>query len=94
VPPAQAIEKLVALGKVPPADLAFLGAHGAEVQKAAADSPGQWRTWYWICFGAALFFLACIPLLRGRWSPKAARLDAEAHERRVQAELHLIDAGR
>ena len=95
VSPAEATQKLVALGKVPPSALAFLNEHGADVQKAAADSPRDWKNWYWICFGGAVFFILCIPLLRGRWSPKAARLDAEAHERRVQeelAQLQLTDA--
>jgi hypothetical protein len=87
VSPAEATQKLVALGKVPPSALAFLNAHGAAVQKAATDSPGEWRNWYWICFGGAGFFVLCIPLLRGRWSPRAARLDDDAHERRVQEEL-------
>ena len=87
VSPAEATQKLVALGKVPPSALAFLNAHGAAVQKAATDSPGEWRNWYWICFGGAGFFVLCIPLLRGRWSPRAARLDDAAHERRVQEEL-------
>ncbi len=87
VAPAEAVQRLVALGKVPQADLAFLKAHGSDVQAAAARAPGQWKNWYWICFGGALFFLACIPLLKGRWSPKTARQDAEVHEREVQAEL-------
>ncbi len=95
VPPAQAVQKLVALSKVPPSALAYLSTHGPAVQKAAADSPGQWKNWYWICVGSAVFFVACIPLLRGRWSPRAARSDTEAHERQVEQELarlQLADA--
>ncbi len=94
VSPAAATQKLVALSKVPPSALAFLKAHGADVQKAAANSPGEWRNWYWVCFGGAIFFLLCIPLLRGRWHPKAAQRDIDAHERQVQQEiarLHLAD---
>jgi MFS family permease len=97
VSPQEAIARLTALSKVPPAALSYLNEHGPAVKQAAADSPGQWRNWYWICFAGALFFLACIPLLKGRWSPKAARLDAEAHEREVQAtltELQLSDSSR
>lgn len=90
VGPAEAVQRLTALGKVPPSALAFLRDHASTVQQAAATSPGQWRTWYWVCFGATLFFVLCIPLLRGRWSPKAARADAEAHEHSVQGELAAL----
>ncbi len=97
VPPTQAVQNLVALSKVPPAALTYLTTHGPAVQKAAVDSPGQWKNWYWICFGAAVFFLGCIPLLKGRWRPRAARSDTEAHERHVEQEmarLQLTDAAR
>ena len=90
VPPAQAIARLTALGKVPPADLAYLQKHGADVQKAAKNSPGQWKSWYWVCFGAAIFFLLCIPLLRGRWSPAAAKRDIQAHEDKVETEINQL----
>ena len=49
--------QLTALSKVPPSALAYLEAHGAAVQKAAAQTAGQWKTWYWICFGGIIFFL-------------------------------------
>lgn len=95
ISPAAATQKLVALGKVPPSALSYLKTHGVDVQQAAAHSPGEWRNWYWVCFGGALFFLLCIPLLRGRWSPRAARRDLAAHERNLQQEieqLNLADA--
>jgi len=79
--------QLTALSKVPPSVFAYLKAHGAAVQKASADAPGQWRTWYWVCFGGFIFFLLCIPLLRGRWSPGASKRDEEEHEAMVDAEL-------
>ena len=79
--------QLTALSKVPPRVFAYLKAHGAAVQKAAAQAPGQWKTWYWICFGGFIFFLLCIPLLRARWSPRAAKRDEEEHEVMVEAEL-------
>jgi len=65
----------------------YVVAHGASVQKAAKDEPGQWKTWYWICFGGVVFFLGCVPLLKGRWSPKAAKADEDAHEAMVEAEM-------
>src|SRR6185437_12078026 len=33
------------------ADFVYLNTHGAAVQKAASETPNQWKTWYWICFG-------------------------------------------
>jgi MFS transporter, ACS family, D-galactonate transporter len=85
-------KQLTALSKVPPAAFAYLKAHGAAVQKAAAQSPGQWKTWYWICFGGIIFFLLSIPLLRGRWKPSDARADEAAHEAMVAAELAKLNA--
>jgi len=79
--------ELAALQKVPPAVDKFMAAHGGDVASAAAKSPGQWRTWYWICFGGIIFFLLSIPLLRGRWLPRDARRDEQEHEAMVQAEL-------
>jgi MFS family permease len=47
--------------------LAFLQAHGAQLIKASAGAPGQWKDWWWVCFGGMIFFLLTIPLMRGRW---------------------------
>ncbi|MBO0729418.1 MAG: MFS transporter [Acidimicrobiaceae bacterium] len=66
--------------------------HGPAVEKAAKDTPGQWKDWYWVCFGGMVFFLGTVPFMKGRWSPKKAKADEEAHEAMVQAEmakLHL-----
>jgi len=79
--------QLTALAKVPPGVFAYLNAHGAAVQKAAAQTASQWKTWYWICFGGIVLFLLSIPLLGGRWRPRDARRDEAEHEALVQAEL-------
>jgi len=84
--------QLTALSKVPKPALAYLQAHGAAVSKAAAQSPGQWKTWYWICFGGIIFFLLSIPLLRGRWRPSDAKKDEQAHEAMVETELAKLNA--
>ena len=64
------------------------------MEAAQAQAPGQWKNWYWVCFGGIVFFLLCIPLLRGRWRPSDARRDEEEHEAATQAELaHLATAG-
>jgi ACS family D-galactonate transporter-like MFS transporter len=84
--------QLTALSKVPPAAIAYLQAHGTAVQQAAAQTASQWKTWYWVCFGAIIFFLLTIPLLRGRWKPSAARRDEQEHAAMVEAELARLDA--
>jgi ACS family D-galactonate transporter-like MFS transporter len=84
--------QLTALSKVPPAAIAYLTAHGTAVQNAAATTAGQWKTWYWICFGGLIFFLLSIPLLRGRWRTRDAKRDEEAHEAMVAAEMAKLSA--
>ena len=84
--------QLTALSKVPPAAIAYLTAHGAAVQKAAAQTASQWKTWYWICFGGIIFFLLSIPLLKGRWRPSDARRDEQEHEAMIQAELAKLSS--
>ena len=64
----------------PPAVLAEL----AKIKQAAADAPAQWQHWWWVCIVAELVFIGLMLPLVGRWSPKAAKADVEAHER----ELH------
>jgi MFS family permease len=85
-PPAVQSE-LAALQKVPPAVQSYMSAHAGDVSSAATRTAGQWKTWYWVCFGGIVLFLFSIPLLRGRWSPGAAKRDEEEHETMVQAEL-------
>jgi hypothetical protein len=82
--------QLTALSKVPPSVFAYLTAHAAAVQKAAAETAGQWRNWWWVCFGGTIFFLLSIPLLRGRWRPSDARRDEEQHEALVAAEMEKM----
>src|SRR6185437_13434574 len=84
--------QLTALTKVPPGVFAYLKAHGAAVQTAAAESPGQWQNWYWICFAGVIIFLLSIPVLRGRWRPSDARRDEQEHEAMVEAELAKLSA--
>jgi len=70
----------------------YLKAHATAVLNAKAKTIGQWKHWYWVCFGGIVFFLLCIPVLRGRWSPAAARRDEEEHEAMVDAELAAMHA--
>jgi hypothetical protein len=75
---------LTALGKVPSSVTSYISKNVGPAEK---ESPGQWRTWYWVCFAGIIAFLLSVPLLRGRWSPKAAKRDEDEHEALVQAEL-------
>jgi MFS family permease len=84
--------QLTALSTVPPSAISYLNAHGAAVAKASAQAPGQWKTWYWICFGGVIFFLLCIPLMHGRWRPRDARRDEQEHEAMVAEELARLHA--
>ena len=67
--------------------MAYLKANGPAVAKAAADNPGQWQTWWWICVAGQIFFLPFVFLRTGRWRPSRARQDEAAHEALVQGEL-------
>jgi hypothetical protein len=87
------ITELIALTHAPPSVISFMTAHGAAVAEAQAKSPGQWRDYYWICFGGAVAFLPAALLMRGRWSPKRARQDQAEHEARVTAELVRLHGG-
>ncbi len=84
--------ELAALQKVPQSVDAYMAAHAADVTAAATKTVGQWKTWYWICFGGIVFFLLSIPLLRGRWRPRDARAD-EADARGHGAGRAGEDAG-
>ena len=91
---AQAVQQvgpadLAVVGKAQP-QLAVLNAYGAKVQKAAADGPGQWRDWWWICVGGQVLFVPFVFLMAGRWSPKRAREDAERHQEAVDRELAAL----
>jgi MFS family permease len=61
--------------------------HLAALQDGVTRSPGQWRRWFWIDFGGMVVFVPLIFLMKGRWSPRRAKQDADAHERGVVAEL-------
>lgn len=64
----------------PPAVLAEL----AKIKQAAHDTPDQWQHWWWVCIAAEVVFVVLMLPLIGRWSPKAARADIEAHEEEVR----------
>lgn len=77
---------------IPPADLAYVTKHGPDVQQAAADGPGEWRTWWWICVVGQLLLLPLALRMPGHWSPRRAAAEAREHEVRVLEELARLDA--
>jgi MFS family permease len=93
IPPETAVARLTAVAQVPKADIAYLSANGAKVQQAQKDNPGQWQTWWWICFAGQVMLLPAALLLTGRWSPRKAREDEVVHEASVQRELETLQRG-
>ena len=94
VSPSVALQDLTAVSRVPRGDLDFLAAHGPQVQRTAAASPGEWRRWWWICVGGEALLLPFLFVMRGRWSPRRARADLEQHEQAVREELAALDMRR
>jgi MFS family permease len=87
VSPAVALGRLIAVSKVPKADLSYLSQHASAVESALKSAPSQWQHWWWVCFAGMVLFVPFIFTMVGRWSPKRARQDAEEHERKVAEEL-------
>ncbi|GAB3203951.1 MFS transporter [Nocardia tengchongensis] len=79
--------KLKAVSAIPADDLAYLSDHGKEVQQAQADSPKQWKRWWWICLIAQICFIPFVFIMAGHWSPKKAAEEAAEHDAAVQREL-------
>lgn len=74
-------------------DLANLLFAEQKVLPAKNASPGEWKRWWGVCIGVQAVFLGLVFLMRGRWSPRRAKQDFEAHERLVTEELAKISAG-
>jgi ACS family D-galactonate transporter-like MFS transporter len=73
---------------ITPADAAIL----TDAQKAAADSPKQWRNYFWVAVGGEIVFIPLIFLLTGAWSPARAKREEEEHEAMVERELEALRA--
>jgi MFS family permease len=57
---------------------------------AQKTSPGEWKRWWGVCLAGMFIFAVLVFTMRGRWSPRAARRDLEAHERIVTEELSKL----
>ena len=82
--------ELLSVERIPPGDRDYLADNGAEVKQAQADNPGQWQTWWWVCFAGQVVFIPFIFLLTGRWSPRRAGSDEQAHREAVERELDAL----
>jgi MFS family permease len=89
---ATATQRLQAAAAVPKADLAFLEAHGTEVEQASRSTPGQWQSWWWVCIGGQVVFIPLIFVMSGRWSRRKALQDLAEHQKKVDAELAAMSA--
>lgn len=86
--------QLTALGKVPAEDLTYLEENGPKVQKALADSPAQWRKYFWMSVVAEILFIPFIFLMGGFWRPSKARESARRHQERVALGLAELQGSR
>jgi MFS family permease len=57
------------------------------------EHAGGWKAWFWVCIGCCVAFVPFIFTMHGRWSPKAARADFDAHEQLVSQEIARLKAG-
>jgi hypothetical protein len=73
--------------------LALLQQFGPEVQQAAADNPKGWQQWWWVCIGGEVLFIPFVFAMAGRWRPRKAREDVEAHERLIAEEISELTRG-
>jgi MFS family permease len=73
--------------------LAILQKYGPEVQKASAESPTQWQTWWWVTLGGQVVFIPFIFVMSGRWSPRRAKEDVERHRESVDSEVQALAGG-
>ena len=89
-----AAKGLSSLSSIPAADVTYLSKNAAKVQKAQKENPGQWQTWWWICFGAQLLFIPFVLLMSGFWSPRRAREAEREHDQLVERELARLQAER
>jgi MFS family permease len=102
VPPAllgQAVKEvgvsgLTTVAKAKP-QLAILQQYAASVTQASKNNPGDWQTWWWLCLAGQVLFVPFVFGMAGRWSPRKAREDFDAHEQLIaeqMAELELKTA--
>ena len=92
-PAALGAANLAALSHPTPAlgaALKTLTIDGPPVASAAAHSPKQWRTFFFIGVGGEVVFIPLILLMAGFWNPRKAKLAEQEHERWLADEMARI----
>ena len=92
-PAALGAANLAALARPTPAlgaALKTLTVNGPPVASAAAHSPEQWRTFFFIGVGGEVVFIPLILLMAGFWDPRRAKLAEQEHERWLADEMARI----
>jgi hypothetical protein len=74
------------------AALKYLQANAPAVTKAAAESPKQWQTYFWVAVGGEVLFIPFIFVMAGFWDPRKAKKQEKEHEAWVEAELAKLRA--
>jgi MFS family permease len=74
------------------AALKTLAADGPPVAKAAADSPKQWRTFFFVGVGGEVVFIPLILLMAGFWDPRRAKQAELEHDAWLEQELQKLRA--
>ena len=72
------------------AALKTLAVIGPGVQKAAADSPKQWRTICIVAVAGQVVFIPLIMLMAGFWDPRHARRAEQEHDAWLTAEMSKL----
>jgi MFS family permease len=67
--------------------LKTLAANGPAVATAAADSPKQWRTFFFVGVGGEVVFSPLILLMAGFWDPRQAKQAELDHDAWLEGEL-------
>ena len=61
------------------------------MQKAATDSPKQWRTFFFVGVGGEVVFIPLILLMAGFWDPRKAKRAEEEHDAWLAAEMSKLE---
>ncbi|MGI8713772.1 MAG: MFS transporter [Solirubrobacteraceae bacterium] len=73
------------------AALKTLSTVGPGVQKAAVDSPKQWRTFFFVGVGGEVVFIPLILLMAGFWDPRRAKRAELDHDAWLAAEMRKLE---
>jgi ACS family D-galactonate transporter-like MFS transporter len=73
------------------AALKTLSTVGPGVQKAATDSPRQWRTFFFVGVGGEVVFIPLILLMAGFWDPRRAKRAEQEHDAWLATEMSKLE---